>query len=194
MWERYPLQMAEALRRHDMLPEVMFRCGGCVFKTAGDASSVAFDVASIALEAAVEAQRRHQIEPRRVEERYKDAVRHLMSDLQRCQRTRLLFFGSDILTRRGETANAMGSDRAGARRLGAAPVTPESVLATEKQIPVWSPQGEAVGMEMAATQARAAIGEAASDVLEGRGLGWDAACELAHRFHKGSSTTLEHCP
>lgn len=58
LWERHPLQMKQALARHDALLRSIFESRqGYVFKTVGDAFCVAFTSPSDALQAALEAQR-----------------------------------------------------------------------------------------------------------------------------------------
>ena len=55
-WERYPEAMRVSLARHDgLLRQAITRHGGLVFKTVGDAFCAAFEGASAALSAAVEA-------------------------------------------------------------------------------------------------------------------------------------------
>lgn len=64
LWEAYRASMEAALSRHDaILREVFTGHGGYVFATAGDAFCVAFDPASDAVLAAVDAQRRLAAEP-----------------------------------------------------------------------------------------------------------------------------------
>jgi class 3 adenylate cyclase len=58
LWENYPLQMQDALRRHDEgLRAIVKDYGGCVFKMVGDACCAAFLYPREALRAAVAAQR-----------------------------------------------------------------------------------------------------------------------------------------
>ena len=57
LWERQPAAMQSALARHDaILREGIERCGGRVFKTAGDAFYAAFEEASAAVTAALSVQ------------------------------------------------------------------------------------------------------------------------------------------
>ena len=57
LWERQPAAMQSALARHDaILREGIERCGGRVFKTAGDAFYAAFDDATAAFTAALSVQ------------------------------------------------------------------------------------------------------------------------------------------
>ena len=58
-WERAPLAMQHALRRHDaLMREAIVETGGCVFKTVGDAFYAVFQHPREALEGAIDAQRR----------------------------------------------------------------------------------------------------------------------------------------
>ena len=57
-WERWPEEMAAALRRHDsILRATIEAAGGWVFRTAGDAFCAAFDDVTAAVDAAVEIER-----------------------------------------------------------------------------------------------------------------------------------------
>jgi serine/threonine protein kinase/class 3 adenylate cyclase len=58
LWENYPIQMQEALARHDeILRAAVEASGGYVFKTVGDACCAAFATAKQALQATLAAQR-----------------------------------------------------------------------------------------------------------------------------------------
>ena len=64
LWENFPGEMRVALARHDaLLREVVTRQKGHVFKTIGDAFCVAFDAATDALNAALDAQHALAAEP-----------------------------------------------------------------------------------------------------------------------------------
>jgi len=57
LWEKFPTEMATAVREHDALLHQIFASkSGYVFKTVGDSFCVAFEQASAAIEAAVEVQ------------------------------------------------------------------------------------------------------------------------------------------
>jgi class 3 adenylate cyclase len=58
LWERIPEAMQRALARHyQIMREAVEKCGGYVFKTAGDAFCAVFPTALDALESALGAQR-----------------------------------------------------------------------------------------------------------------------------------------
>lgn len=57
LWENYPQEMYEILRKHDdILRESIGSCGGTVFRTVGDAFYATFDTASDAIRAAIRIQ------------------------------------------------------------------------------------------------------------------------------------------